>query len=135
MKAGKVLIAIIDDDESVGRSTKRLLRAAGIDAESFLRGDDFLEVRASIPSYRPDCVILDAQMPGLTGIAVQERLAGSGIPIIFVTAYDDVTVRERALSAGAVAFLRKPFHDEILIQAIHAALQAAPNTAEKAKFS
>ncbi len=128
-------MAIIDDDESVGRSTKRLLRAAGIESESFIRGEDFLEVRASIPSYRPDCVILDAQMPGLTGVEVQARMAGSGIPIIFVTAYDDVTVREAALSAGAVAFLRKPFHDEILIQAIRSALQAGPRAADTAKFS
>jgi len=129
----KPFVAIVDDDESVGRSTKRLLRSAGIDAESFASGDDFLEMRAAMPSYRPDCVILDVQMPGLNGLEVQEKLTGSGLPVIFITAHDDIGVREQALAAGAVAFLRKPFNDEILIKAVRAALDSRAGTAENPK--
>ncbi len=125
MKKDRPLVAIVDDDEAVGRSTKRLLRSIGIEAESFLTGDDFLELRAAMPSYHPDCVILDVQMPGLSGLDVQTRLAGSGLPVIFITAHDDIGVREQALAAGAVAFLRKPFNDEIFIMAVRTALQSA----------
>jgi len=124
----KPFVAIVDDDESVGRSTRRLLRSAGIESETFASGDDFLELRDSMPSYRPDCVILDVQMPGMSGLEVQKRLAGSGLPIIFITAHDEIGVRERALMAGAVAFLRKPFNDEILIKAVRAALNSAPES-------
>jgi len=120
----KPFVAIVDDDESVGRSTRRLLRSAGIEAEAFASGGDFLELRDAMPSYRPDCVILDVQMPGMNGLEVQKRLAGSGLPIIFITAHDEAGVRERALMRGAVAFLRKPFNDEILIKAVRAALQS-----------
>ena len=124
----KPFVAIVDDDESVGRSTRRLLRSAGIESESFASGDEFLELRAAMPSYHPDCVILDVQMPGMSGLEVQKRLAGSGLPIIFITAHDEIGVRERALMAGAVAFLRKPFNDEILIKAVRAALNSAPES-------
>jgi FixJ family two-component response regulator len=125
-KGGKPFVAIIDDDESVCRATQRLLRALGIGAETYQSGQDFLVHRAAIPSYRPDCIILDAQMPGLHGLEVQKRLARSGIPIIFITAHDDVGVRDQALAGGAVAFLRKPFNDELLIKAVSTALGSDP---------
>jgi FixJ family two-component response regulator len=67
-------------------------------------------------------VILDVQMPGLSGLEVQQRLAGSGIPIIFITAHDDIGVREQALAAGALAYLRKPFGDEIFVKTVRAAI-------------
>ena len=76
----------------------------------------------SIPSYRPACIVLDVQMPGLNGLEVQQRLAGSGIPLIFITAHDDGGVREQALAAGAAGYLRKPFNDEILIKAVRTAI-------------
>ena len=122
----KCFVAIVDDDEAVGRSIRRLLRSAGIESESFSSGDRFLELRAGMPSYRPACVILDVQMPGLNGLEVQKRLAGSGLPIIFITAHEDTSVREQALAAGAVAFLRKPFNGEILIKAVRASLGSGP---------
>jgi FixJ family two-component response regulator len=115
MTSDRPLVAIIDDDESVSRSTKRLLRSVGIASDSFPSGEAFLQQRAVMPSFRPDCVILDVQMPGLNGLEVQRRLAGSGLPVIFITAHDDAGVREQALAEGAVAFLRKPFDDEIFI--------------------
>jgi FixJ family two-component response regulator len=119
----KPFVVVVDDDESVSRAIKRLLRSIGIAAETFASGDAFLEVLSSMPSYRPDCVILDVQMPGLNGLEVQQRLAGSGMPVIFITAHDDIGVREQALAAGAVAYLRKPFNDELFVRTVRAALE------------
>jgi FixJ family two-component response regulator len=122
----KPFVAIVDDDDSVGRAIKRLLRAVGIRADTFSSGDDFLDMLSSMPSYRPGCVILDIQMPGLNGLEVQRRLHGSGMPVILITAYDDVGVRADALASGAVAYLRKPFNDSILIKTVQTVLDIAP---------
>lgn len=120
------VVAVVDDDESVGKAIKRLLRAVGIDADTYSSGDEFLDTLASMPSYRPGCVILDIQMPGLNGLEVQRRLSGSGIAVILITAYDDMAVRSQALASGAVAYLRKPFNDSILIKSVQAALGITP---------
>ncbi|MDF3832321.1 response regulator [Cupriavidus basilensis] len=122
MSKVKPFVAIVDDDESVGRAIKRLLRSIGMQADAFASGEAFLELVSSLPSYRPDCVILDIQMPGLNGLEVQQRLAGSGMPVIFITAYDDIAVREQALAAGAAAYLRKPFNDELFVRTVRSAL-------------
>ncbi|PCE32229.1 response regulator transcription factor [Burkholderia ubonensis] len=121
----KPFVAVVDDDESVGRAIKRLLRSVGIGADTFSSGDDFLDTLASMPSYRPACVILDIQMPGLNGLEVQRRLDGTGVPVIVITAYDDVAVREQALAAGAIAYVRKPFNDALLIKTVCTALGIA----------
>ncbi|WP_217591188.1 response regulator transcription factor [Burkholderia sp. GbtcB21] len=118
----KPFVVVVDDDESVGRAIKRLLRSVGIGADTFLSGDDFLDTLASMPSYHPACAILDIQMPGLNGLEVQRRFAVTGVPVIVITAYDDVAVREQALAAGAIAYVRKPFHDSVLIKTVRAAL-------------
>ena len=125
MTASKPQIAIVDDDESVCRALKRLARSLGMDAETFTTGREFIDLLGAMPSFQPDCVILDLQMPGMNGLEVQERLAQSGspVPVIFITAHDEVGARERALAAGAVAFLRKPFNDELLVKTLHAALK------------
>lgn len=125
MTKTKPLIAIVDDDESVCRAMKRLVRALGMNADTFTSGQEFLDLVEAMPSFHPDCVVLDVQMPGLNGLEVQERLAKSGshLPVIFITAHDEVGVRERALATGAVAFLRKPFNDELLIKTLHAAIE------------
>jgi FixJ family two-component response regulator len=117
------LIAVIDDDASVRRAMKRLLRSLGMVAETFDCGLSFLDLLESLPSFKPDCVVLDVQMPGMTGLEVQRRLAGSKLPVIFITAHDDSAVRERALAAGAIAFLRKPFDDELFIYTLREALK------------
>jgi FixJ family two-component response regulator len=119
------LIAIVDDDESVCRALKRLVRSLGMEADTFASGQEFMDLIEAIPSHQIDCVVLDVQMPGLNGLDVQERLqsGGSRLPIIFITAHDEVNVRERALAAGAVAFVRKPFNDELLIKTLRAALK------------
>jgi len=121
----KPLIAIVDDDESVCRALKRLARALGMDAETFTAGREFIDLLGATPSFQPDCVILDVQMPGMNGLEVQEQLAQSGsrVPVIFITAHDEVGARERALAAGAIAFLRKPFDDELFIKTLNVALK------------
>src|SRR5580698_6107984 len=124
MSKVKPFVAIVDDDESVSRAIKRLLRSTGLASDTFRTGDDFLDMFNSIPAYRPACVVLDIQMPGLNGLEVQRRLAGSGIPVIFITAHDELGVREQALAAGAAAYLRKPFNDEIFIKAVSTAISS-----------
>ncbi|KVZ78705.1 histidine kinase [Burkholderia ubonensis] len=118
----KAFVAVVDDDESVGRAIKRLLRSVGIGSDTFLSGDDFLDALAAMPAYRTACVILDIQMPGLNGLEVQRHLARSGMPVILITAYDDDAVREQGLASGAAGYLRKPFNDALLIKTVQAAL-------------
>lgn len=129
MNKSKPLIAIVDDDESVCRAVRRLVRSLAMDAETFNSGQQFLDLLEAMPSFRPDCVILDVQMPGMNGLDVQDLLAASGnkFPLIFITAHDEVGVREKALSAGALAFLRKPFDDELLVKTLGEALKRGPS--------
>jgi len=121
----KPLIAIVDDDESVCLAINRLVRSLGMEADTFTSGRDFIELIAAMPSFQPDCLVLDVQMPGMNGLDVQDQLVSSGsrLPIVFITAHDEMGVRERALSAGALAFLRKPFNDELFIRTLTAALK------------
>jgi FixJ family two-component response regulator len=118
----KPLIAVVDDDGSVRRALCRLLRTIGMDADRFATGEEFLQLLDSMPAYLPDCVIIDVHMPGLNGLEVQQRLAGSMLPIIFISAYDDVGMRKQALAAGAVACLGKPFNDDLLARTVRIAL-------------
>lgn len=96
-----------------------------MEADTFTSGQGFIDFVEAMPSVRVDSVVLDVQMPNLNGLEVQERLTKSGnpIPVIFITAHDDVGARERALAAGAVAFLRKPFNDELFIKTLRQALK------------
>ena len=96
-----------------------------MEADTFASGQEFIDLMEAMPSNQIDCVVLDVQMPGMNGLDVQERLQsrGSRLPIIFITAHDELNVRERALAAGAVAFVRKPFNDELLIKTLRAALK------------
>jgi FixJ family two-component response regulator len=116
------LVSIVDDDHSVRRALRRLVQLAGFTAETFASAEDFL----TSPSLgRTACLVLDIHLNGgMTGFALQVRLAADGfvIPIIFITAHDEVSLRERADASGAVAYLRKPFNDELLLDAIRGAL-------------
>jgi FixJ family two-component response regulator len=125
----QTIIAIVDDDESVCHAIKRLVRSLGMGANTFASGQEFIDFIEAMPSQRFDCVILDVQMPGLNGLDVLERLnkRGNRFPIIFITAHDEVNARERALVAGAVAFLRKPFAAELLIKTLRAAVKPRAN--------
>ena len=121
----KPLIAIVDDDASVCRALRRLVRSMGMDGETFTSGQEFLDLLEAMPSFRPDCLILDLQMPGINGLEVLKRIARSDntVRVIFITAHDEVGIREKALLGGAVAFLRKPFGDELLIKTLREALK------------
>jgi len=125
MSKPRPVIAIVDDDESVCRAIKRLVRSLGMQADTFTSGQEFVEMLDGVPWVHVDCVVLDIQMPGMTGLEVQERLARSGhlLPVIFITARGEVGMRERALAAGAVAFIRKPFNDELLIKTLDVVLK------------
>ena len=116
------LISVIDDDESVRRTTALLIESFGLRAAAFESAEGFLK---SGQLHDTACLIVDVQMPGMNGLQLQSHLAaeGCGIPIIFITAYDDRESRGRAMRAGAVAFLSKPFGDEQLLQTIRSALR------------
>lgn len=119
------LIAVVDDDVSVSRALERLLHSLGMNTQMFASGSDFLAFIKAMPSFHPDCVVLDLHMPGLNGLDVQEQLNrdGSSLSVIFITAYDEAGSRERAMEGGAVAFLRKPFSDEALLKALDQAIK------------
>jgi FixJ family two-component response regulator len=118
----KNLISVVDDDESVRRTTTLLIESFGFRAATFESAESFLR---SGQLHDTSCLIVDVQMPGMNGLQLQSHLAaaGCGIPIIFITAYDDRESRQRAMQAGAVAFLGKPFSDEHLLQTICSALR------------
>jgi FixJ family two-component response regulator len=120
MSKSKPTIAVVDDDASVCRALGRLVRSLGMNADTFTSGHQFIEQIETMPSVHPDCVVLDVQMPGMNGLEVQEFLVRSEnpIPVIFITAHDEAGVCERALQAGAVAFLRKPFNEEWFIKTL-----------------
>jgi FixJ family two-component response regulator len=127
-------IAIVDDDASVCRALKRLIRAVGMDVQTFSSGAAYLEVSGATPPFRPDCLILDVQMPQMNGLELQSRITATGVPIVFITAHDDAGARERALAAGAVAFLRKPFDDKLLVTKLNEALaRGAPPAAGESR--
>ena len=121
------LVSVVDDDASLLRALGRLLRAAGFTVEAFTSAEQFLDSQHRVP---PRCVVLDVRLSGMTGFELHERLlaAGTPPPVIFITAHDDAATRERARRAGAVQYLRKPFEDEALIEAIHRATRYTPAT-------
>jgi FixJ family two-component response regulator len=122
MKHRQGLIYIVDDDESVRKALKRLLRSQGFRVETFTSAEDFLN---SDYHGKSACLILDVRMPGLSGFDLREHLAASGseLPIIFITAYDDVHMRERAEKSKVIAYLHKPLDDEALLDAIRRAFE------------
>jgi FixJ family two-component response regulator len=119
-------VAVVDDEEAVRVALRRLLRSAGLHVRTYTSGVEFI---ASLSSGNPDCVVLDIRMEGMTGFDVQERLKtlNIAVPIVFMTALDDPGDGDRAMHAGAAAFLRKPFGDEDLLAAIAVAVRSIPN--------
>jgi FixJ family two-component response regulator len=111
------MIFVVDDDASVRTGLGRLLEAAGYAVETFASAREFL---ARAPQAGPGCLVLDVRMPGLTGLELQEALAATGrrISIVFISGHSDVPMSVRAMKAGAVDFLAKPFDVEELLTAI-----------------
>jgi FixJ family two-component response regulator len=115
------LISLVDDDASVRRSTTLLIESLGFRVAAFESAESFL---ASDRLHETSCLILDIQLPRMNGLQLQSHLAAAGykIPVIFITAYDGEESHRQAMQAGAVAFLGKPFSDELLFQTIRKAL-------------
>jgi FixJ family two-component response regulator len=123
MGSARPFIAVVDDEESVRRALVRLLHASQVDVEAFATGTDFLR-SLQVRRRRPDCLILDIQMSGVSGRDVQRKLTLTGIdlPVIIITAHDEPTMREQCLADGAAAYLRKPLRANTLLEAIAGAL-------------
>jgi FixJ family two-component response regulator len=119
-------IAVIDDDASVRRALQRLLRSASFAVETFATARAFLDAAYWAETA---CVVLDIHLPGMSGFELAEHLAVSGvpIPIVFITALDDVSTRERVHRASAAGYLRKPFDQDTLIEAIRRAIGQDPS--------
>jgi len=113
-------VYVVDDDESIRKAVKRLLRSAGYQAVSFESAEDFIDYA---PEGGKGCLVLDIRLRGMTGLELQEKLTlcGSKYPVIFMTAHDNPQWQERAKRAGAVAYLKKPFDEHALLDAIQLA--------------
>jgi FixJ family two-component response regulator len=116
-------VCIVDDDESVRASSKLLVESAGHRAVTFASAEEFLE---SGLMDNAQCLLLDIRMPGMGGFGLQEYLAASEarIPVIFMTGHDRFGMEEKAMNLGAIAYLKKPFDDRVLLDAIHRACEA-----------
>ena len=119
------LISIVDDDDLLRKSTRRLLRSTGFRAEAFASAEEFL---SSGYLEETACLILDFRMPGMNGLQLQRHLTDKGnrIPIIFISAQENEIFYKEGIQAGAVLFLQKPVSEELLLRAIHSALKTPP---------
>ena len=117
MPQESITVYVVDDDESIRRALKRLLRSFGYHALTFESAEDFLD---STSGKDEGCIILDIHLPGMTGLDLQAKLASRGAKysVIFMTAYDNPQWQDRAKRVGAVAYLRKPFSEQLLLNAI-----------------
>ena len=116
------IVFVVDDDPSVRRAIKRLIESVGLQVDLFGSAEEFLLGKRP---NAPSCLVLDIRLPGISGLDFQHKLAEAKvhIPIIFVTAHGDIPMTVRAMKAGAIEFLTKPFRDQDLLDAIHLALE------------
>jgi FixJ family two-component response regulator len=122
VKDTDAIVFVVDDDSSIREAIESLVKLAGLRVETFGSAQEFLRSkRADLPG----CVVLDVELPGLSGLDLQRELAAHGIklPIIFITGYGDIPMSVRAMKAGALEFLTKPFRDQDLLDAIEQALE------------
>ena len=118
----RAVVFVIDDDPSMRLALEDLVSTVGLDVRVFAAPQEFLQ------SKRPDapsCLVLDVRLPGMSGLTFHKELANEGValPVIFITGHGDIPMSVRAMKAGAVEFLTKPFHDQDLLDAIHAAIE------------
>jgi FixJ family two-component response regulator len=122
MSEERAVVYVVDDDPSMQRSLDTLLRSVGLEVRLFSAAQELM--RADRPDA-PGCLVLDVRLPGMSGLAFQEELAKAGValPVIFITGHGDVPMTVRAMKAGAAEFLIKPFDDQVLLDAVHAAIE------------
>jgi FixJ family two-component response regulator len=120
MASNEPVVYLVDDDESVRKSLNRLLHLIGFRVRAFASAEAFLAIQPESPA----CLVLDVQLPGMSGLELQGKLAASRIviPIIFITGYEDEKVHSHVMARGAIAFLQKPFDKQLLLDAIRLAL-------------
>ena len=116
-------IVIIDDDKAVRTALQRLLRCAHHKAEAYGSGREFLN---DLDQHTPDCLVLDVQMPEMSGLQIQQHLSaiGASVPVVMITGHDEVGAREACLAAGASSYLRKPLDRSVLLEAIERAISS-----------
>jgi len=122
MKESSPIVYVVDDDPSVRRSLARLIRSAGFRVETFAQAQDFLEQKGWMD---PNCLVLDVNLPGLGGLDLQKELSSKGysMPIVFITGYGTIPMTVQAMKGGAVEFLEKPVDHQVLLNAIHQAIE------------
>ncbi len=115
------IVFVVDDDQAIRRSLKWLIESVGLQVETYASADEFM--RSYYPG-RAGCLLLDVRMPGMSGLELQEHFARNDIhiPIIIITGHGDVPMAVRAMKAGAIDFIDKPFNDELLLESIRNAL-------------
>jgi len=116
-----ITVFILDDDASVRKALKRLIKVAGFKAKTFGSAREFID---SGHYQSAGVLVLDVRMPGMSGLELQKYLtdSGSAMPVIFITAHEDIQARRKALEAGAIDFIKKPFEDQTLLDGIQMAL-------------
>ena len=126
----EAMVFVVDDDVGTRESLKNLIRSVGLRVEAFASAQDFL--RSTRPDV-PGCLVLDVRLPGLSGLDLQKRMAEVelAIPIVFISGHGDIPMSVRAMKAGAVEFLTKPFRDQDLLDAIQQALERDRNAREQ----
>jgi FixJ family two-component response regulator len=135
MNDSRPIVFVVDDDPAVSVSMKRLIRSLGLEVQTFSSAEDFL--RTNRPDA-PGCLVLDVRLPDLSGLDLQQELAKGNVdlPIVFVTGHADIPMSVRAMKAGAVEFLTKPFREQDLLEAIqHAIGQHRTSRQQRAEIS
>jgi FixJ family two-component response regulator len=128
--AGAPTVYVVDDDPSLRAALEGLLASQGLRSELFETAEEFLRSKRA---DGPSCLVLDVSLPGVSGLDFQRQLAEAGvqIPIIFITGHGDIPMTVKAMKSGAVEFLTKPFHDQVLLDSIHQALDRDRLTRQK----
>ena len=126
MTGNQIIVMIVDDDDSIRRAVRRLMKSYGVAVETFASAEEFLD---SPHRDRVACLILDVRLPGMSGIELQRRLLDAACltPVIFVTAHGDESLRNLVMQAGAAGFLNKPVRSDALLKEIRAVLERVAN--------
>jgi FixJ family two-component response regulator len=125
MSEEQSVVFVVDDDTSMRAALRNLLCSVGLEVKLFASPQEFQEFLQASPPDGPGCLVLDVRLPGMSGLAYQQELAKAGfaLPVVFITGHADVPMTVRAMKAGAVEFLTKPFHEQDLLDAVHAAIE------------